>query len=203
MKLEAYTDAAGVWTIGYGHTTNAGKPAVYRGMRITKQTANEMLIRDLTQYEAAVENSVKVKLNDNQFAALVSFTYNVGISNFKKSNLLKKLNQGDYAAIPAEFSKWTKAGKKRLSGLVNRRSAEIGLWAQGSFVASADVKPTVPKLPIKDAAEGVAPLVAAAPAVAEITTGTGPFQWALAILTIICVLVWAYFYFKRLKAERT
>jgi lysozyme len=125
---EAYRDPVGIWTIGYGHTADAGPPYPKAGMRISDKEAEELLKKDLGQYERAVEELVKVPLTDNQFAALVSFTYNLGAGNLKKSTLLKKLNAGDYEAVPAELAKWVNAGGKKLEGLVNRRKKEADLW---------------------------------------------------------------------------
>lgn len=146
LKLKAYQDSVGVWTIGYGHTAMAGPPPVHSGMVISEKEANDILNRDLAAYEASVEKAVKVKLTDNQFAALVSFCYNVGPGNFEKSTLVKKLNAGDYDSVPRELAKWNRAGGKVLKGLTNRRAAEAGLWAKGEFVASRDApaKPAAP-----------------------------------------------------------
>jgi len=141
LRTTAYKDAVGIWTIGYGHTASAGKPHPKSGMKITKAQAEDILARDLRQYEQAVSEAVKVPLSDSQFAALVSFCYNVGIGAFRKSTLLKKLNSGDYNAVPGQLMKWTRAGGKKLQGLVNRRAAEAGLWAKGEFVASHYIKP--------------------------------------------------------------
>ncbi|MBS7541994.1 lysozyme [Ancylobacter oerskovii] len=140
-RLTAYRDPVGVWTIGYGHTDAAGPPAVKRGQKITEAQAEAMLRADLAQYEAAVEEAVDVPLSDNQFAALVSFCFNVGSGNFRASTLLKQLNAGDRAAVPGELAKWNRAGGKVLAGLANRRAAEAGLWARGDFVASNYVEP--------------------------------------------------------------
>lgn len=203
LRTKAYLDSAKVWTIGYGHTSAAGDPYVRQGMVITDKEATNILMNDLTQYEQAVEQSVKVELNDNQFAALVSFTYNVGIGAFKKSTLLKKLNKGDYDAVPAELMKWTKAGGKRLQGLVNRRSAEGGLWAKGEFVSSNYVKPQ----PIKDnpliKPEVIAPIVGAASGLTGFASGSGPFQWGLAAVMVIAAIVGAAYFIKRTKSENT
>lgn len=128
LRLKAYKCPADVWTIGYGHTSAAGQPAVKSGMSITEAQANKILASDLGQYEDAINNSVKVELTQNQFDALVSFVYNVGIGAFQKSTLLKKLNAGQYDAVPAELMKWTKGGGKELPGLVRRRRAEAALW---------------------------------------------------------------------------
>src|SRR5690606_31851608 len=101
-KLTAYKDVAGVWTIGYGSTGNHVKP----GMKITQSEADALLRKDLDRFERSVSSHVKVPLNDNQFAALVSFSFNVGTGAFQKSTLLKKLNAGDYNAVPTELMKW-------------------------------------------------------------------------------------------------
>lgn len=134
LELKAYTDSAGVLTIGYGHTSAAGAPKVYAGMTISEPEAEAVLKSDLSKFEERVSRLVKVPLTDNQFAALVSFDFNTGALH--KSTLLKKLNAGNYEAVPGELSKWVNAGGKKLKGLVNRRAAEAGLWARGSFVSS-------------------------------------------------------------------
>ncbi len=84
--MEDYRDTACVWTIGYGHTSNAGHPLVKKGMCISQEKAEEILCEDLKQFEQTVEESVTVSLTDCQFAALVSFCYNVGTAAFRKSH---------------------------------------------------------------------------------------------------------------------
>lgn len=149
VRLEAYKCPANVWTIGIGHTSAAGAPEVVPGMKITLQQAYDILNRDLDQYEEAVNKLVKVPLTQNQFDALVSFVYNVGVGSFQKSTLLKKLNAGDYSAVPGELMKWTKAGGKELPGLVRRRRAEAALWRGVNETESigddARVEPDLPK----------------------------------------------------------
>ncbi|MEJ5019325.1 lysozyme [Ochrobactrum vermis] len=134
LKTTAYRDVAGVLTIGYGHTSAAGSPKVTPGMAIGNKEAERILKADLAKFEARVERFVKVPITDNQFAVLVSFDFNTGALD--KSTLLKKLNKGDYAAVPIELMKWVNAGGKKVQGLVNRRAAEAGLWAKGDFVSS-------------------------------------------------------------------
>lgn len=145
LRTTSYADVAGVLTIGYGHTSRAGPPIVVKGMEISAETAEEILRRDLSRFEAAVERLVKVPLSDNQFAALVSFTFNVGEGALAKSTLLRKLNAGNHEAVPSELAKWNRAGGRVVKGLVNRRAAEAGLWARGDFVASQTVEPSAPK----------------------------------------------------------
>ena len=134
LRLDAYRCSANIWTIGYGHTSSAGKPQVKAGMKISEQEAETILKRDLTRFEDRVKNLVKVPLTDNQFAVLVSFDFNTG--KLHSSTLLRKLNAGDYDAVPKELMKWVNAGGKKVKGLVNRRAAECGLWAKGEFVSS-------------------------------------------------------------------
>lgn len=137
LRLTAYQDVGGVWTIGYGHTAG-----VNEGDTCTEAQAEQWLREDLGGAERTIETIVSVPLNDNQFSALVSLTYNIGNSAFKKSSLLKKLNAGGYNAVPGELMRWTKVNGKTVHGLVNRRAAEAGLWAKGSFVASNYVEPS-------------------------------------------------------------
>lgn len=123
LRLEAYKCPADVWTIGYGHTRG-----VIPGDVITEKEAEIFLAEDLEDAESAVNEYVEVKLNQNQFDALVSFVYNLGAGNFKSSTLLRKLNAGDYLGAANEFKRWNKAGGKVLNGLVRRRAAECNLF---------------------------------------------------------------------------
>lgn len=128
FEARAYQDPVGVWTIGYGHTAKAGPPRPAWGMRITRDEAEDILRRDLAQYEKAVDEAVTVPLNGNQRGALVSFCYNVGPANFRRSSVLRYLNQGRYADIPARLTLWNKAGGRVLRGLTRRRAAEGELF---------------------------------------------------------------------------
>ena len=199
LKTKAYKDAGGVWTIGYGHTAMAGSPVPYQGQVITAAEAESILLKDLVQYEAAVANNVNVKLNDNQFAALVSFTFNVGINAFKKSKLLKKLNNGNFDAVPAELMKWNKAGGKKLQGLVNRRRAEGYLWMEGAFVTSKDVVPEQKAVHPALKPEVIGPVISTASGLTGFATGSGPFQWALAAVMVIGVAVGLYYLVKEMR----
>jgi len=127
-RLTAYQDSVGVWTIGFG--TTAG---VKEGQTISQVKAEEYLRFDLAIFEKAVTESLKVPVNQNQFDALVSFTYNVGVSAFRSSTLLNLINEKtDKKVVAAEFSKWVKAGNQTLPGLVNRRKAESELFLKGT-----------------------------------------------------------------------
>jgi lysozyme len=146
-RLDAYRDIGGVWTIGYGHTRTARQ-----GMTITQEQAESLLREDLHVFEAAVADAVHVDLTDNQFAALVSWAYNVGVSAMRRSSLIRRLNAGDYDAVPAELAKWNRVKGQVVRGLSNRRAAEAGLWARGAFVASRNIAPTDGGLSAKEAA---------------------------------------------------
>jgi lysozyme len=122
-ELEAYQDAVGVWTIGYGHIKG-----VKEGMTITKQQAEEMLLEELVEYENYVLEAVNHQLDQCMFDALVSWTYNLGPSNLNASTMLKVLNAGDYDGVPEQIKRWNKAGGKVLTGLVRRREAEALLF---------------------------------------------------------------------------
>ncbi len=119
----AYQDSVGVWTIGYGHTKTA-----YEGRLAIKKTCERLLAEDLVEFEEYVDTLVKVPLTQNQFDALVSWTFNLGPGNLQESTLLKKLNQGLYAEVPTEMRRWNKAGGEVLDGLVRRREAEVSLF---------------------------------------------------------------------------
>lgn len=123
LKLEAYQDVVGIWTIGYGHTKDV-KP----GQIITSQKADELLLQDVASTEVGVRKLVPPSCGHNQFSALVCFAYNVGLGNLSKSTLLKKLLAKDVSGAAEEFLKWNKAGKKEVAGLTRRRVAERALF---------------------------------------------------------------------------
>jgi lysozyme len=128
FRAKAYICPAGVWTIGYGSTKG-----VKKGQVINEATAVSYLARDFTEFENVVNKLVKVPLNQDQFDALVTFVYNVGPQNFKTSTLLKLLNSGDYASVPAQMKRWNKGGGKVLDGLVKRRASEGVLFSTGKI----------------------------------------------------------------------
>jgi len=124
LQLKAYKCPAGIWTIGYGHTSG-----VTQGMTCTQAQAEQFLMQDLGTAENAVCKYVKLQINDNQFSALVSFTFNCGAGNLQSSTLLKKVNINPAdATIRNEFMKWNKGGGKVLAGLTRRRQAEADLY---------------------------------------------------------------------------
>jgi len=128
-KLLAYVCPAGVPTIGYGHTRTVSRADVGK-KRITQSEADRLLTSyDLPTYEAAVKRLVKVPLTENQYGALVSFTYNLGETNLSKSTLLKRINaKAPISEIERSWLQWNKAGGKVLNGLTRRRQAEVALF---------------------------------------------------------------------------
>ena len=128
LRLKAYDDGVGVWTIGFGTTKYPNGIRVKKGDTCTLDQAKAYMQNDLKSFEQTVNNTVKVPLNQNQFDALVSLAYNIGATAFKKSTLVKRLNEGNYKAAANQFNVWVNAGGKRMQGLVNRRAAERALF---------------------------------------------------------------------------
>lgn len=120
LRLDAYVDAAGVWTIGYGHTKN-----VRQGDKISEYWAKELLMQDVAEVERQVK-ALGVAKTQGQFDALVSFAFNLGIDNLKRSTLLKCIREGrSMREIKRQFMRWVVAGGKRLKGLERRRAWEV------------------------------------------------------------------------------
>lgn len=225
-KLTAYRDTGGVLTIGWGHTSAAGSPEVKEGMTISQEGADSILATDVNKFSEGVAKLIKVSVSQKQFDALVSFAYNVGIGQFSSSTLLKKLNSGDYEAVPTQLMRWTKDNGTELSGLVRRRHAEAALWRNIDENAPTPAeeqgaKPTPPE-PVKTMAQsregnaavaiGSASTIALATQVVPLVKeGSNilpvmgqvfgqPFMIALAIGIIASVAIW-YWRRQRLHEE--
>ncbi len=127
LSLDPYYCPAGLLTIGYGHVCAVSE---YQD-GITQEEAERLLSQDLHMSEAAVERAVEVEISDDAFAALVSLAFNIGGNAFKRSTLLKKLNNGDYVGAAAEFPRWNKAAGRALPGLTARRLREQELFGNG------------------------------------------------------------------------
>lgn len=118
FKTKAYPDSVGVWTIGVGHTSMAGAPTVTPGLVITKKQVDEILSRDLRQFEFVVSHAVAVALTQGQFDALVSLCFNIGTEHFRGSTVVKRLNAMDYRGAADAFMMWvhpTELAGRRLS----------------------------------------------------------------------------------------
>jgi len=129
LRLNAYLCPAGVPTIGWGNTFYENGRKVMLGESITKARADELFSNILNEFQKSVRKKVSVKLNDNQFSALVSFAYNVGMGNFRNSTLLRKVNANpNDTSIANEFKRWNKSNGRVLNGLKRRRKAESELY---------------------------------------------------------------------------
>ena len=133
LRLSAYQDTAGVWTVGYGHTG----PAILAGMTISEADAEALLRADLADAVACVNRAVSGAMTQNQFDAMVDFCFNAGRGNFLQSTLLRKVNLGDFAGAAMQFGLWVHAGGVVVPGLVRRRKAEAAL-----FLAADTMQPT-------------------------------------------------------------
>ncbi|WP_293360079.1 MULTISPECIES: S8 family serine peptidase [unclassified Microcoleus] len=147
IRLKLYNDPAGHCTIGVGHLVHLGncngsEPAEFRG-GISEQRAYELLRADVNTAVKAVKSLVKVPLNQQQFDALVSFTFNLGAGSLQQSDLLKRLNSGEYSAVPTELNRWVYGGGVKLPGLVRRRNEEGILFRDGIYTGVANRPVTV------------------------------------------------------------
>jgi len=130
LYLKAYQDSGGVWTIGYGSTYDYDKQRkVQQGDIITEAQAQKWLEMETSQNAKDIDSLVTVPLTNNQKNSLVSFVYNVGISAFKASSLLRLLNSGaDKNTVAAQFDRWVYDNGVKVKGLINRRNAEKKLF---------------------------------------------------------------------------
>lgn len=137
-RLAVYHDPVGIPTVGYGHVVEDRV-----GTLITQAQADLWLVQDLEVSEKAVSKYVATEINENQFAALVSFTFNLGSARLRESTLLKFLNMGHPFDAANEFLKWTKAGGVFMPGLLRRRIGERALFLRDiDSLATQTVRPT-------------------------------------------------------------
>lgn len=138
LRTLTYTCSAGVLTIGVGHALTATERAngyiliggvpVYYNNGLTVTQVEQLLAQDLKRFERTINRAVTVPLNQNQFDALVSFCFNIGSGAFLDSTLLRVLNRGDYAGVPAQMRRWVRAAGTVIPGLQARREKEIKLY---------------------------------------------------------------------------
>lgn len=133
LQLNAYICPAGVLTIGWGHTGLVDGKRIELGMAITKVKAQELFEQDVATVEKPLANEPFAnRLSQGQWDALVSFIYNVGWGNYKKSTLRKRINEDiNHTDIPNQFRRWNKANGKVLAGLVKRREWEVEQYKGG------------------------------------------------------------------------
>ncbi len=129
LRLEAYQDSAGVWTVGYGHTG----AEVHGGLTITRDQAEEFLRGDLEKAAAAVRRLIKVEVTQGQFDALVDFAFNLGAGRLASSTLLRELNAGNGVGAAEQFARWSCAGGAVLPGLLRRRRAEAARFQESAL----------------------------------------------------------------------
>lgn len=145
VSLDRYKDIAGYDTIGAGHLIIkpkdkaleeiTGKPTAEIDV-ISPEQVHELLAHDLSKFEVGVTKALKVKVTNHEFDALVSLAFNIGLGAFRKSTLLRYLNQGNRTAAADQFLRWNKAGGRFVDGLYKRRVIERGVFL---------LKPDIPK----------------------------------------------------------
>lgn len=183
LSLETYIDAAGVATIGWGHT---GREYAVSGNKITKAKALELLEKDVKEAADGVDRLVNVPISADQRSALILFVFNIGVGAFARSTLLKKLNSGDYLGAADQFNRWVYANKQKLNGLVKRRAAERAMFLSGVNILSTDdenegnIIPDAPKAPnpAKDPGVVATSTVALGGALKEIVEAVRPVEGA-------------------------
>ena len=209
LRLEAYMPTPhDVWTIGWGHTKGV-KP----GMIITKEKAQQYFYEDTAWAVKAVNDLVKVPVSQNQFDSLVSLVFNIGTPNFRKSTLLRKLNNGDYQGAAEQFPRWNKQRQNGklvvLRGLTRRRAEEMEYFL--SSVSSkewpsnnVEVEGPAPLKPIGLSKELVGGVAALLSGVGSLFGDTLPVN-DNTLSTVFCVAlvgVGLMLVYNRLKARR-
>jgi lysozyme len=148
FRADAYQDAVGVWTIGFGTTASAGVGiAPARGMRISEETANRYLEAALNKFAGQIAPLLKREPTENQYGAMMSLAYNIGPTGFARSSVLKRFNEGNIPAAADAFLLWNKAGGKVLRGLVRRREAERALFLTPDGKAAPAPAPATSEAP--------------------------------------------------------
>lgn len=184
LRLESYADPGGAWTVGYGHTG----PEVHAGLRITPARARGWLDEDLktaaARLQGVVERGAIEALSEAQYAALLSFVFNLGAD--PKWTIWTRLNARRFEAVPAEMMRFVHVGRTRLAGLVNRRAAEVALWSSGEGEAAppssytrAEATPPTPR-PIKPLFLSRTAITGAAQVVGGVSAGALAVQQTVA-----------------------
>jgi lysozyme len=189
FRERAYRCPGGELTIGYGHTQAAGPPPVAPGDRVSRADAEAILAADVERFAGAVRDSVRVDLADHEFAALVSFAYNVGTEAFLKSSVLAAVNAEDRAAVPRRLQLWVKAGGRVLPGLVRRRAAEAALFlGTGAEATGREVSPLPGKAPTRSTTLAAAMVAALAALLQAVGPGWRPLAVAAAAVVLAAAL---------------
>lgn len=130
--LEAYPDPGtgnDPWTIGWGSTG----PGIQKGVKWTQKQADDRLASDVRKFLLGVQQALHRPATDKQLAAMTSLAYNVGLSAFRDSTLLRKFNAGEISAAADQFQRWSRAGGRVMKGLQNRRADEAAVFRAGSI----------------------------------------------------------------------
>ena len=131
LKLEAYQDCRGIWTIGYGHTG-----CVKEGDTCTQAQADAWQASDAAFVANVLNSQLAVEVSQNQFDALGSLAYNIGVGHFLASTLFALLQKGDFAGAAEQFEKWSFANGKWVDGLHRRRLAEKQMFLGAANAAA-------------------------------------------------------------------
>ena len=153
LYLKPYLCPAKVPTIGYGTIKYPnGKAVTLADRAITEKEAEAYLVHEVREKANGVSKLVKVEINENEFSALVSFAYNIGLGALSSSTLLKLLNAkaADRVAVADQFLRWNKAGGKELNGLTRRRQAERALFLQPLVESTSNEDESLPSGPTED-----------------------------------------------------
>lgn len=143
-KLEAYQDSVGVWTIGYGTTAGVGLGVEPKdGMKITQEEAELLLMAGLKKFAEQIKPMLMRDVNDNQFGALLSLSYNIGPTAFSRSSALMMVNDGQFIKAADAIRLWNKAGGAVNRGLIRRREAERTLFLTPTITVT-DMHPQEP-----------------------------------------------------------
>jgi lysozyme len=152
LRLKAYDDGGGVWTIGYGHTKD-----VRKGDTCTREQAEKWLAEEVSEFATGVDAVIHVATEQHEFDACVSLAYNIGLAAFRDSTLLRKLNENLFESAKEQFGRWVFDNGKRIAGLVSRRAAEREMFDVGDYSGRPGVrKSTQPVEQISESAQPVA-----------------------------------------------
>jgi lysozyme len=172
FRSKAYLCPAGVWTIGYGHTSAAGAPEVREGMTISRAEGERILKADLKTFEAFVREAIRVELTPAQYSACVSLCYNIGGGAFKRSSVARFCNKREWRNAADAFALWNKAGGKVLPGLTRRRAAEAALFMSDDVLEDDEIRPVVDEPKGKPMVISSTNIAAGATAAAGVTAAT-------------------------------
>jgi len=192
LRLNAYKCSAGVWTIGYGHTSAAGEPEVKPGMTISKAEADRIFAKDIQNFAVGVERLIKVPVSPAQFGACLSLAFNIGLGAFKRSSVLRFVNQKRMNDAADAFLLWNKAGGKVLKGLVRRRAEEAQLFSSANRIDARI--PDTPKgkpmaLSTTNIAAGATAAAGVTAATKEIVDNTSSIFSSSGMVTLLLIAV--------------